>query len=240
MKKNNCNTLLSIVIPFKNEEVVIKKSLSFIKFLEQNNIEIIFVNDGSSDFGPNLVKENFPNSKMIELSGLGTGKAFYYGMKEAQGEYTWLLPIDCTIAEKKVEELIEIIKLNQINVHIFPKRYSSQGEMKFYSYLQNFFLLKVLRLAAWTNGFILKSSLLQDLQISSENVFLNDLELSRILRIHKWNILKFPLIVSPRRYHHDGKYNRIVINGVIVLLWSLRLMNVQKLHDIYRWGKKSD
>jgi glycosyltransferase involved in cell wall biosynthesis len=237
MTINNNAILLSVVIPFKDEENIIKKSVSFFNTLSRDEVELIFVDDGSSDKGSTQLKTQINSHRLIMLQGLGTGKAFYEGMKQANGQYVLLLPVDCIFDEVTFSELLFNIRKNESDVIVFPKKYSTHNEMKFYSFIQNIILLRVFHIAAWTNGIVIKKDHLEKLLKSVEKKFLNDLELSRQLRWLKWKILNGALIVSPRRYHHDGAWRRILINGLIVFLWTFRLASIEKMYQLYLKGK---
>ena len=99
---------LSIIFPVYNEELRLKSSfnhiLSFLKKKKNFKIEIIFVDDGSSDNSPilinkfikdfiNLKKNNRIKIKIIKLTNnLGKGSALKLGVKKAK--YGWILTAD--------------------------------------------------------------------------------------------------------------------------------------------------
>ena len=65
-QENSIN--LSIVIPVYNEELYIEKLFAdIIKYFNNKNIEIIFVNDGSSDGSKELL-QNLSNNKNYDLN----------------------------------------------------------------------------------------------------------------------------------------------------------------------------
>ena len=72
---------VSILIPARNEELVIKKTVQRMLDLDypENKIEIIIVNDGSTDNTANIVKEFAEQNSRIKLidmpkGEIGTGK----------------------------------------------------------------------------------------------------------------------------------------------------------------------
>lgn len=229
---------LSIIIPFKNEKIQIEKSLTFFKGLESENVELVFVNDGSTDGGEDVIKKKFKTSTILATPSVGTGKAFLHGMKNSRGQYSWLLPVDCFIKGDVTRNVYEKIRSENGDVYVFPKKYTGENEMKIYSFFQNMILLKGIRLAAWTNGFVLKNSLVEILEKSNREVFLVDLELSKQLKKKKWIVLDEELIVSTRKYKKDGYLKRIFMNGVIVSLWIFKLVSSEKLLQLYRTEKK--
>lgn len=61
---------MSLLIPCYNEEVVIKSAISSIKKLSYSNLEVIFINDGSSDRTLDILKKEFKLKKISYKSGV--------------------------------------------------------------------------------------------------------------------------------------------------------------------------
>ena len=93
------NILLSIIIPVYNTEKEllieclnsIKKELNT-KVISQERIEIIIVNDGSSNTSTLDFLENLENIKIINQDNRGQAAAKNTGIKVAVGEY--IFPLD--------------------------------------------------------------------------------------------------------------------------------------------------
>ena len=103
MKKNILFKKLSIVIPLYNESERAKATFNILKkFIKKNrsSIEIIFVNDGSTDNSANLVKKflfKIKNKrikhKLISYKkNIGKGYALIQGIKKST--YPWILTCD--------------------------------------------------------------------------------------------------------------------------------------------------
>ena len=76
---------LSIIVPVYNEEKIILDLLKKITILEKKcDLEIIIVNDGSSDNSKDIIENNKKlYSKFINLEkNLGKGKAIIEGLKK--------------------------------------------------------------------------------------------------------------------------------------------------------------
>ena len=59
---------LSIVIPVRNEEIVVKKIIDQLEYeLKNLPYEIIFINDFSTDYSPGLIKEIIKTKEQISL-----------------------------------------------------------------------------------------------------------------------------------------------------------------------------
>ena len=103
MKKKILFKKLSIVIPLYNESKRAKKTFKILKkFIKKNRIsvEIIFVNDGSSDESANLIKEflfKIKNKKIKHRlisykKNMGKGYAVIQGIRKST--YPWILTCD--------------------------------------------------------------------------------------------------------------------------------------------------
>ena len=99
LQENSIN--LSIIIPVFNEEQYLTNLfLDLKRYFNQEDIEIIVVNDGSTDDSFNLLEKLKKNSykfkyKLINLSiNFGKGYAVKQGAKESLGEYILLQDAD--------------------------------------------------------------------------------------------------------------------------------------------------
>lgn len=94
--------LLSIIIPVYNAEKTIQKtldSLSYIKKEHQLAVEVVFINDGSTDTGRKIiedyVKENtFLKIVLLNQENRGTSFARNSGLKVSSGEWIFFLDAD--------------------------------------------------------------------------------------------------------------------------------------------------
>lgn len=99
--------LLSIIVPMYNSEKTIKKCMDSV--ININNIEIILIDDGSSDKTKEmclLYQEKYKNIKYIYQSNSGPGKARNNGIKEAEGKYVMFLDSDDYIETSGLEEIL--------------------------------------------------------------------------------------------------------------------------------------
>jgi len=228
---------LSIVVPFRNERSLVASMVTAHGQLQSSQVEFIYVDDGSIDGSGDELRQLNAGATILRLDGVGTGKAFLAGAHRANGRYILLLPIDCAVSRAGIDELLLASSSDRAGVVLFPKKYASTETMSPYALLQNLVLLKAIKLASWTNGFVFHRKLLTALERATKEVFLNDLEFSRNLRGEKWHVLANEISVSARRYEQDGAWRRILINGLILLLWQFKLASTQRLHQIYKRGK---
>ncbi len=99
---------LSVIIVNWNTKKLLENCLkSIFKFTEDVNFEIIVVDNGSEDDSPNLVKEKFPQVKLIpNKENLGFTKANNQGIKIAKGKYILLLNSDTYLIENSFKKLV--------------------------------------------------------------------------------------------------------------------------------------
>ena len=106
---------ISIIMPVYNDENRLEKSID--SFLSQTllDMELICINDGSSDGSLDILNDfakMHSNIRVFSQSNQGAGKARNYGMSKAQGEYIGFLDsddvfIDSRALEKLYETAIE-------------------------------------------------------------------------------------------------------------------------------------
>ena len=135
---------LSIIIPIYNEAKFINRLFDDLKkYFNTKSVEVIFVDDGSNDDTPELIKEfekkdshkfNFIPIKLDINSG--KGKAIQTGIKNSLGKYILLQDADLELDTKDASEMYQMIKNNNEIKCIFGSRYLS-GKLKKNNYFFN-------------------------------------------------------------------------------------------------------
>jgi len=100
--------LISVIIPVYNEEKMIGICLKSLKHQSYKQMEIIVVDDGSSDSTRNIVKR-FPNVKLLIQSHKGPGQARNLGAAKAKGEILVFVDADMTFDKNFVKDLVKQI-----------------------------------------------------------------------------------------------------------------------------------
>lgn len=111
MKMNEL-PLVSIVIPVFNGSKFVAEAIESALDQSYKNIEVIVINDGSSDGGKteSIVKRYEPTVKIISKSNNGVASALNIGIKEASGKYISWLSHDDIYLKNKIEAQINFIK----------------------------------------------------------------------------------------------------------------------------------
>ncbi|WP_334094025.1 glycosyltransferase family 2 protein, partial [Helicobacter typhlonius] len=110
--------LVSVIIPIYNVEKYVAQCLDSIISQSYTNLEIICVNDGSTDSSGEIVQEYAQRDCRIcyfEQENQGLGGARNKGLDEAQGEYIYFIDSDDYIDLGYIEGLVD-----KCNVGITP------------------------------------------------------------------------------------------------------------------------
>lgn len=101
--------LVSVIIPFYNEEQYIGDCLISLIKQTYKNIEIICVDDGSTDNGAMIVKaiqQSDSRISLIQQENMNAGTARNVGFSKAKGEYVLFLDSDDFFSPSMVERML--------------------------------------------------------------------------------------------------------------------------------------
>lgn len=99
---------VSVIIPNYNGLDFLKICLPSLKRQTFKNLEIILIDNGSSDESLKFVKKDFPEVIYIKLTkNLGFSKAVNLGIKKSKGKYIVLLNNDTKVDKRCIQFLIE-------------------------------------------------------------------------------------------------------------------------------------
>lgn len=106
MKKEQ--PLVSVIVPVYNVEEFLSRCLDSIVSQTYRNIEIILVNDGSTD-GSKKVCEDYARKdrriRVFNKKNEGAATARNYGIKKSKGEYVTFIDSDDTVTSNYVDDL---------------------------------------------------------------------------------------------------------------------------------------
>lgn len=117
---------ISVVIPCYNGEKYVERCLKNLAAQTHKNIEIIIVNDGSSDRSQSLIEQgqkSMPNILLINQKNQGVSASRNAGIERASGEYIHFFDIDDeinpefyeTLAETATKTSVDIVACNVYN-----------------------------------------------------------------------------------------------------------------------------
>lgn len=119
------NQLISVIVPIYNVENYLRQCLDSILEQTFHNLEILLVNDGSTDDSGQICQEYLKKDSRIryfekENGGLSDARN-YDGIERAQGEYLTFIDSDDWVTSTYIEELY--IKLQHYNADISITNY---------------------------------------------------------------------------------------------------------------------
>lgn len=129
---NRGNDIVSIIIPVYNTEKYLEECLESALNQTYNEIEIIAVDDGSTDNSLNILKKYSDKIKIISKENGGTASALNAGIKNMKGEWFKWLSADDILYPNAVLELINAAKLLSNKKYILYTNYDiidSQGKI---------------------------------------------------------------------------------------------------------------
>ena len=225
--------MISIVIPFLNEEENLKILIPNLFKIEDNNFEYIFVNDGSTDNSEDVLFKclnSLPDKPSYQYikhgKKMGIGGVFKSAITKASGSHLTMLASD---NEDNIDDIINSQKLiNQYTTVMMYNKNSAESRsffrrivsILFRTYLNARFDTKILYFNAMGN--IYKLEMLRKLNITSKGFF----ALAEIaIKINKMDgdVVHCPRTLSLRS---SGKSNSATIRSCAQLLLDYKSMSI--------------
>lgn len=113
--------LISVIVPVYNVEKFLDKSLVSLKNQTYENIEVIIVDNGSTDNSYNKCKELISTDnrfKLYHIDSKGSSLARNYGLKKANGKYIYFLDGDDYLDKDIIKVLYDLMISNKVDISI--------------------------------------------------------------------------------------------------------------------------
>lgn len=110
---------VSVIIPVYNEEKYLRECLDSVINQTLEDIEIICVNDGSTDSSKDIIDEYVQKDKRVKAihkQNTGNGNTMNYGLDAATGEYIGIVESDDFIESNMFEELYSLCKNGIVDI----------------------------------------------------------------------------------------------------------------------------
>jgi glycosyltransferase involved in cell wall biosynthesis len=174
---------ISIAVPVYNVEKYLIKCLNSIFKQSFKDIEVICVDDGSTDKSPLILKEFskiYENMKIITQENQGLSVARNAAVAEAKGKYTMFIDADDLLtmgtalerlynyAESHNSDVVIFdflsggVDLKNPQRHHFPNVAERYGETSFNAFLAEPFVYRFIPVATWTK--LYKTKVIRDIQ----------------------------------------------------------------------------
>lgn len=216
------NRLISIIIPVFNVEKYVSCCLQSVLDQTYNHLEIIVVNDGSTDNSYNICKEFSKKDKRIKLLSKNNGglsDARNYGLKHATGDYVFFLDSDDLIQSNTIEIMIKALKGNNSVVlccfERFIDRYTEIKEFTMKKYTPREFFEDILELnsSTYACGVLIPKAFINK-SFFIKNRFYEDLSsmyhiYAKCEKIYKINAGLYKYRINPNSIVHTASKKKI-------------------------------
>ena len=115
----NSKKLVSIIIPVYNTAKFLPRCLNSVQNQTYKNLEIILINDGSTDNSLTIAEDyakKDPRIKIITQKNQGLSAARNTGLKNATGDFITFVDSDDEIKSEMIEELLDAIETTSANI----------------------------------------------------------------------------------------------------------------------------
>jgi hypothetical protein len=108
---------VSVIVPVFNGERFVREAVESILSQDYPSLEIIVINDGSTDRTEEIIKQLPPEIRYLSQENLGPAAARNRGINEAMGEYIAFLDVDDVWPKKNLRMLVkELLQDRDIDV----------------------------------------------------------------------------------------------------------------------------
>ena len=119
------NPIVSIIVPFFNAEANIKDTVNSVLFQTYSNLEIILVDDGSTDHSSEIIQNIAARDERVKLTKRNRlpksgSTCRNIGASIAKGEYLIFLDADDVLAEDCIENRLKAIEGTNYSFVVFP------------------------------------------------------------------------------------------------------------------------
>lgn len=111
--------LISVIIPVYNTEQYIAACLDSVLTQSHRNMEVIVVNDGSTDYSLQIAEkyaENDDRVKVYTQNNKGQAEARNHGLEVATGDYITFVDSDDMLLPKSLEVMIKFMELKGVDI----------------------------------------------------------------------------------------------------------------------------
>ena len=120
----------SVIIPVYNAERTLKRCLDSLLGQKREDVEIILINDGSSDGSRAILEDygrRFPNVRAVHQENAGVSAARNRGLDEAEGKYITFVDSDDYVSEDYFRAMDEAGEKEDSDLIVFAKDIAGRG-----------------------------------------------------------------------------------------------------------------
>lgn len=180
--------LVSVIVPARNEEIHIGKLLKQLRLQTYKNLEIIVVDDDSTDQTGAIVMDQAKEDNRIHLirttlrekSWLGKNHACYQGAISAEGKHLLFIDADVQLGPTAIDSLMGYYQHRKtVFLSVFPRQLLPNREVSEVVPVMNYILLSLLLLI------LVRKSPFTSLSAANGQVMLFDRQIYEAFQPHK-------------------------------------------------------
>ena len=234
-ERNRKMNLISIIVPVYNVERYLDECVKSIIGQTYQNIEVILVDDGSTDHSAAICDrwaEVDDRIRVIHKPNGGLSDARNCGLETAKGEYIYFIDSDDYIDHSLCEKAMDVFKTENVDLVVFGvARTTETGDIISTDFVEKCFLSKKAALAELYSG-----------QIKNYAV-------NKVYKRELWNKVRFPL---GRAFEDIGTMYKVFLNAQTIccipdILYYYRMrqgsivatMSPYTLRDMFYMRKQS-
>ncbi|MBQ9024228.1 MAG: glycosyltransferase family 2 protein [Bacilli bacterium] len=238
---------VSVIIPAYNAENFIRKSLDSVVNQVYKNLEIIVVDDASTDSTKKIIKEYADKDDRIipfyQASNKGVSSARNIGLKAVSGEYVVFVDSDDELTPDAIRRMVDMAdKYNSDFIDSYHLLYLKKKNGKLYSFtekkmpkqIQVFGSLnenvKVLDTYTYITGKLIKKELLKGLKFDETLTRYEDLVFEHEL---KTRIKNYVLLNKPIYFYYQREDSLVNTLGKKHLCYLEALKKVKNIYSKY-------
>ena len=166
MNPKNRNPLISVVVVTWNAKKYVEECLTSLRRQMPDLTEITVVDNASSDGTPDLVRDTFPEVRLVSnMQNFGFAKGNNIGIAASRGKYLFLVNSDVNVPGGCFDKIVEYMDLNPKVGLLGPQMLGPAGEIRRSTMrtptLWNLFcravaLDAIFQRSRWTGGFLME------------------------------------------------------------------------------------
>lgn len=121
---------VSIVVTTFNRKDLLPAALDSIQAQTYKNLEVIVINDGSTDGTEEVLKNYAGIGHIISQNNLGQVQSLNKGWRLSSGKYLSYLSDDDILAPKAIESLVQVLEENPDCAAVYPQNHLISGDGK--------------------------------------------------------------------------------------------------------------
>ena len=245
--------LISVIVPIYNTEKYLVECVESIREQTYSNIEIILVDDGSTDASIEICDEFSKKDSRVRVfhkENEGSAVAKNFGIQQSKGEYIILVDSDDIVSDKMIEVLYTHIKEKNADIAIGNYYIYDESDKNFYFYVtdkdfsvEELAIQEIMNLQAgdWRfnrSAFILPTCKLIKKELFKEVQFSNGRRFDDEATMHRFYLLASKIIFINDNLYRYRQRSGSIMRSEFDLSWARDLVEVfsKKISDLVLAG----